>query len=107
MSPKLISFRYEHHGGNQLTPTRLSGTVLTSFPRRWGKLRPDPSAIHKALRLRLKQAQKGEINSAFDLALAIIDQCSRVFFERPRFGERRPNMVAMFAEAIRGVVGRV
>ncbi|EMR72403.1 putative ankyrin repeat protein [Eutypa lata UCREL1] len=78
-------------------------TVLTSFPRRWGKLRPDPSAIHKALRLRLKQAQKGEINSAFDLALAIIDQCSRVFFERPRFGERRPNMVAMFAEAIRGV----
>ncbi|RYP79936.1 hypothetical protein DL769_002695 [Monosporascus sp. CRB-8-3] len=78
-------------------------TIISCFPRRWGKLRPDPSAIHKAIRMRLGQVQYDEIRSAFDLALIIIDQCSRVMFERPRFGELRPNMIAMFAEAIRGV----
>ncbi|RYO93971.1 hypothetical protein DL764_007900 [Monosporascus ibericus] len=78
-------------------------TIISCFPRRWGKLRPDPSAIHKAIRMRLRQVRKDEIRSAFDLALIIIDQCSRAIFERPRFGELRPNMIAMFAEAIRGV----
>ncbi|RYO82235.1 hypothetical protein DL766_003209 [Monosporascus sp. MC13-8B] len=38
-----------------------------------------------------------------NLALIVIDQCSRVFFERPKVGDLRPNMIAMFAEAIRGV----
>ncbi|RYP13191.1 hypothetical protein DL765_007018 [Monosporascus sp. GIB2] len=78
-------------------------TIISSFPRRWGKLRPDPSAIHKAIRLRLRHVRKDEIRSTFDLALIIIDQCSRVSFERPRIGDLRPNMIAMFAEAIRGV----
>ncbi|RYP90967.1 hypothetical protein DL770_002883 [Monosporascus sp. CRB-9-2] len=78
-------------------------TIISCFPRRWGKLRPDTSAIHKAIRMRLRQVRKDEIRSAFDLALIIIDQCSRAMFERPLFGELRPNMTAMFAEAIRGV----
>ncbi|RYP64694.1 hypothetical protein DL771_008651 [Monosporascus sp. 5C6A] len=78
-------------------------TIISCFPRRWGKLRPDPSAVHKAIRMRLRQVRKDEIRSAFDLALIIIDQCSRVMFERPHFGELRPNMISMFAEAIRGV----
>ncbi len=79
-------------------------TVISSFPRRWGKNRPDPSAIHKSLRTRLQNAPNGEIASAYDLALIIVDECSRTFFDRTQLNERQPNLVELFAGAIRGVV---
>ncbi|KAJ2905503.1 Magnesium transport protein CorA [Zalerion maritima] len=78
-------------------------TVISSFPRRFGKNKPDPGAVHKSLRLRLKYSRAGEINSAYDLALIIIDECSRVFFDRTRINTRVPNLVDIFADAIRGV----
>ncbi|KAH7382941.1 hypothetical protein BKA64DRAFT_683555 [Cadophora sp. MPI-SDFR-AT-0126] len=78
-------------------------TIITSFPRRWGKNRADPSAVHKSLRTRLKTARKDEIRSAFDLALIVVDQCSRVFFDRTKTIGRHPNLVDIFADAIRGV----
>ena len=55
--------------------------------------------------MRLKSARKDEIRSAFDLALIIIDECSRVFFNRSKTTDRQPNLVDIFAEAISGVVG--
>ncbi|KAK3312089.1 hypothetical protein B0H66DRAFT_394121 [Apodospora peruviana] len=77
-------------------------TVITSFPRRWGKNRPDPSAIHKSLRMRFKFAHhQGEISSAYDLALMIVDECSRVFFDRTKTNNRQPNLVELFTGAIR------
>ena len=79
-------------------------TVITSFPRRWGKNRPDPSSIHKSLRMRLKYARHGEISSAYDLALVIVDECSRVFFDRTKANDTQPNLVELFADAIRTVV---
>lgn len=81
----------------------ITETVITAFPRRWSKNRPDPSAVHKTLRLRLRDARRGEISSAYDLALIIIDECSRVFFDRTRTDERKPNLLDMFADAIRDV----
>jgi hypothetical protein len=81
-------------------------TIITSFPRRWGKNIADPSAVHKSLRARLKAAREDEIRSVFDLALIIVDQCSRVFFDRTRSIDRQPNLVDIFADAIRGVVSR-
>jgi seryl-tRNA synthetase len=52
----------------------------------------------------LEYARKGEITSAYDLALIIIDEASRVFFDRTKTNDRQPNMMEMFADAIRGVV---
>ncbi|KAH9206745.1 hypothetical protein DL95DRAFT_486120 [Leptodontidium sp. 2 PMI_412] len=78
-------------------------TIITSFPRRWGKNRADPSAVHKSLRTRLKTARHDEIRSAFDLALIVVDQCSRVFFDRAKTIGRHPNLIDIFADAIRGV----
>lgn len=84
-------------------PTRLTdpGTVITSFPRRWGRNRPDPSAIHKSLRTRLQYARDGEISSAYDLALVIVDETSRVFFDRTKTNRSQPNLVELFTAAIR------
>ncbi|KAK3380756.1 hypothetical protein B0T24DRAFT_591210 [Lasiosphaeria ovina] len=76
-------------------------TVITCFPRRWGKNKPDPSAIHKSLRMRFKYARQGEISSAYDLALMIVDEVSRVFFDRTKTNSRQPNLVELFTGAIR------
>ncbi|KAK1749788.1 magnesium transport protein cora [Echria macrotheca] len=76
-------------------------TVISFFPRRWGKNRPDPSAVHKSIRVRLQYARPGEVASAYDLALMIVDECSRVFFDRARTGDRKPNLIELFAGAIR------
>lgn len=81
-------------------------TIITSFPKRWGKNVADPSAVHKSLRVRLKAAREDEIRSVFDLALIIVHQCSRVFFDRTRSIDKQPNLVDIFADAIRGVVSR-
>ncbi|KAK0732283.1 hypothetical protein B0H67DRAFT_655694 [Lasiosphaeris hirsuta] len=77
-------------------------TVLSSFPRRWGKNRPDPSAVHKALRLRFRYAAPGQMASAYDVALAVVDECSRVFFDRASHRDsRKPNLVDLFTGAVR------
>ncbi|EAQ83492.1 hypothetical protein CHGG_09896 [Chaetomium globosum CBS 148.51] len=76
-------------------------TVVTSFPRRWSRNRPDPSAIHKSLRMRLRNARHGEISSAYDLALVIVDETSRVFFDRTKTNTKQPNLVELFNAAIR------
>ncbi|KAK4247520.1 hypothetical protein C7999DRAFT_41176 [Corynascus novoguineensis] len=76
-------------------------TIITSFPRRWGRNRPDPSAIHKSLRTRFQHAHPGEISSAYDLALIIVDEASRVFFNRTKISAEQPNLVELFNAAIR------
>ncbi|GAB1316850.1 Ankyrin repeat protein [Madurella fahalii] len=78
-----------------------SKTVVTSFPRRWGRNKPDPSAIHKSLRMRLKYVRHGEITTAYDLALIIVDEASRVFFDRTKTNQTQPNLVELFNAAIR------
>ncbi|KAL2063961.1 hypothetical protein VTL71DRAFT_4455 [Oculimacula yallundae] len=75
-------------------------TIITSFPKRYGRNKPDPSAVHKSIRLRLSVCRKGEINSAYDLALIILDQCSRVFFDRTKTADRQPQAMDLFASAI-------
>ena len=79
-------------------------TILTSFPRRWGRNKPDPSGVHKSLRERLNHVENGRINSIFDLALIIIDQCSLVFFDRTKPTDQRPEVMDIFSTAIAHVV---
>ena len=81
-------------------------TIITCFPKRWGRNKPDPSAVHKSLRLRLKVARKDEIRSVYDLALVIIDQCSRVFFDRTKTADRQPQVMDLFANAIGEVTNK-
>lgn len=78
-------------------------TIITSFPRRWGRNKPDPSGVHKSLRERLERTPAEEIQSVYDLALIIIDQCSRVFFDRTKPLDQRPEVMDLFASAIGNV----
>jgi hypothetical protein len=62
--------------------------------------------VHKSLRLRLKVAREDEIRSVYDLALIIIDQCSRVFFDRTKTADRQPQVMDLFANAIGDVANK-
>ncbi|KAI0009457.1 hypothetical protein F4779DRAFT_617633 [Xylariaceae sp. FL0662B] len=74
-------------------------TIITSFPRRWGRNKPDPSGVHKSLRERLQNGAE-DITSIYHLALIIIDQCSRVFFDRTKPLDQRPEVMDLFASDI-------
>jgi hypothetical protein len=76
-------------------------TIITSFPRSWGR---DPHSVHKRIRMRLKTFLPGEIQSAYDLSLAIVDQCSGIIFERTRVMENQPPVIDMFQDAIGNIV---
>ena len=45
-----------------------------------------------------------EINSIYDLALIIVDECSRVFFDRTKPLDQRPEVVDIFGSAISNIV---
>lgn len=79
-------------------------TIISSFPRRWGRNKPDASGVHKSLRVRLTQIPEREIQSIYDLALIIIDQCPRVFFDRSKPLDERAEVMDVFASAIGNVV---
>ncbi|PHH91890.1 hypothetical protein CDD83_9911 [Cordyceps sp. RAO-2017] len=80
-------------------------TILTCFPRRWGRNKPDPSAVHKGIRQTIGELVKREHETwcIYDLALIIIDECSRVFFDRTAPLDQRPEVVAIFGAAISDV----
>jgi hypothetical protein len=83
--------------------TFIIGTIITSFPRRWGRNKSDPSGVHKCLRERLEYLGADDIKNVWDIALIIIDQCSRVFFDRTNPEDGRPEVMDMFANAIGNV----
>lgn len=74
-------------------------TIITSFPKRWGRNKPDPSGIHKSLRDRMAR-KDCKIMSARHLACIIIDQCSNVFFDRTKPLDLRPEVMDIFTETI-------
>lgn len=51
--------------------------------------------------MRLKYACQGDISTAYDLALVIVDEASRVFFDRTKTNQTQPNLVELFNAAIR------
>ncbi|KAK4238609.1 hypothetical protein C8A03DRAFT_43673 [Achaetomium macrosporum] len=77
-------------------------TILTAFPRRWARNKPDPSAVHRAIRDHLGSVDNSQIRSIYDLALIIVDECSKVFFDRTK-PDLRPEVVDMFGSAISNV----
>ncbi|TGO40726.1 hypothetical protein BHYA_0032g00050 [Botrytis hyacinthi] len=79
-------------------------TIITSFPRRLGRNKPDSSGVHKCIRDRLENIRPGQINSVYDLALLIINECSMVFFDRTKPTDKRPEVLDIFSNAIGYVV---
>ncbi|RDA89807.1 hypothetical protein CP533_0874 [Ophiocordyceps camponoti-saundersi (nom. inval.)] len=75
-------------------------TILTSFPRRWGRNKPDPSAVHRAIRHHIGTLDENEPTTIYDLALIIIDECSKIFFDRTKAPDLRPEVVTIFGSAI-------
>ncbi|EJT78388.1 hypothetical protein GGTG_03489 [Gaeumannomyces tritici R3-111a-1] len=73
-------------------------TIITSFPRRWGRNKSDPSEVHKCIRERL--ANNRSISSIYHLALIIIDQCSGVFFDWTETLDQKPEVINIFGSAI-------
>ena len=90
----------------KITDSMNTDTILTSFPRRWGRNKPDSSAVHRGIRDHLGKLDSGQINSIYDLALIIIDQCSRVFFDRTKTADRQPRVMDLFASAIGDVTNK-
>lgn len=62
--------------------------------------------MHNTIRARLKRVHEGEINSIYDLALIVMNQCSTVFFDRTKLVDERPEVFDIFANAIGYVVSR-
>ncbi|KAH8600083.1 hypothetical protein B0O99DRAFT_726757 [Bisporella sp. PMI_857] len=75
-------------------------TVLTFFPERWGRNNSDPSGIFEGIRSRLEYLLPGEVRSAFDLALVIMNECSTFFSDRSKPTDERPQLLDIFANAV-------
>jgi hypothetical protein len=76
--------------------------VITSFPRRWGRKKQDPSGLYRTIRERL--ADRPDLDNVYDMATMMIDQCSRVFFDRTVSRDNRPEVMDIFSTAIGDVV---
>lgn len=79
-------------------------TIITCFPKRYGHNREDQSGVNKAIRVRLGNVDPKQINSAFDVALIIVDECCRMFFDRSKTRYLQPQVMDIFSEAIGMVV---
>jgi hypothetical protein len=80
-------------------------TILTFIPRRYGFNRNDASGIHKLIRSRLESKHSKQVRSVFDLALVVLEECTKTFFDRTRTTDRQPLVLDLFSEAIGRLVG--
>ncbi|KAH7391670.1 hypothetical protein BKA64DRAFT_756924 [Cadophora sp. MPI-SDFR-AT-0126] len=74
--------------------------VITSFPARFGARGPDPSDVHQSLCQGLAKLTKGEVTSAYALATMVVDQCTKVFFDRLRPQDERPDILDTYGNSI-------
>jgi hypothetical protein len=86
---------------NKLTNT---DTIISFFPKRWGRNVPDFSGIYTSIRHRLDRLRIGEIKSVYDLGLIIMNQCSTVFFDHAALADDRPPLLDGFASTIAQLV---
>ncbi|CAJ2503412.1 Uu.00g108060.m01.CDS01 [Anthostomella pinea] len=75
-------------------------TIVACFPRRYGTTGHDPSGVFEAVKARLSSGKPA--NSACDIALVIMDECSNTFFNRTKDYTGQPRVLDAFSEAIRG-----
>ncbi|KAH7413534.1 hypothetical protein BKA64DRAFT_356615 [Cadophora sp. MPI-SDFR-AT-0126] len=80
-------------------------TIISSFPERWGQNTPDWSRVHQKIRNHLDHIRGGEIQSVFDLALVIIDQCSSIFFDKSTPLDKQPDLLNIFSRTLANISG--
>lgn len=79
-------------------------SIITCFPKRYGKTEHETSDVHKSIRMRMAEG-KYSIHSVFDLALAIFEECSGIFDQtRTRTCDKQPQVIDVFSEAIGNIV---
>jgi len=81
-----------------------SDTIITAFPRRFGRNKPDYSGVHRGIRRRLDHLREGQIQSVYDLGILIMDQCSSIFFDFITTVDERPDVLSIFSKAVGNVV---
>jgi hypothetical protein len=80
-------------------------TIITCFPKRYGANKNDASGIHKSIRSSVEGVGADQIYTVFDLALIILEQCSKTFFDRTKTVDRQPQVIDEFSKAIGNIVG--
>ena len=83
-------------------------TIVTSFPQRWGKpqyddFQADDDDVLELLLLKMS-SPSFTVSSAYDVALAIIEQCCNVFYNREQAQRPELQFFEFFASAIGSVV---
>jgi hypothetical protein len=79
-------------------------TLITAFPKRYGRNEPDPSSVYENIKLRLEYIGMHEVRSVYDLALVVIDECSKVFSDQSKVADMKPHAMDIFSEAIAKIV---
>lgn len=77
-------------------------TVLTCFPTRYGTNNFDCSDVYKSVEARCYEYRS--VESAFELALIIFEECSTTMLSRRAIPDERPEVVRAFSEAISDIV---
>ncbi|KAH8594211.1 hypothetical protein B0O99DRAFT_687855 [Bisporella sp. PMI_857] len=113
-----VVYRATKEGKNILRTSRIimvdqlwlyvldDNTIISFFPRRWGRNKPDWSGVHKGIRSLLAHLHVGQIESVYDLALLIMDQCSTVFFDSTKSVDERPELLDIFTNALSYISGQ-
>ncbi|KAI1771434.1 hypothetical protein F4818DRAFT_454561 [Hypoxylon cercidicola] len=80
-----------------------ANTIITCFPKQYGADTQDSSGIHKSIRMRLQDSDP-DIRTVFDIALIIIDECSKALFDRTNMIDRQPQVIDIFSKAIGAIM---
>ncbi|TGJ87834.1 hypothetical protein E0Z10_g958 [Xylaria hypoxylon] len=79
-------------------------TLITCFPKRYGANKQDYSGVHKSVRTSLENLGSNQIRTVFELALVVLDECTKTFFDRTKFLDRQPQVIDEFSKAIGNIM---
>jgi len=80
-------------------------TAIASFPKRFGRNPGDDTDVSRRIRIRLRNLHEGEIRTAYDLGLLVVDECSKTMFEPKRNAhDRQPEIMEIFQNTITRIV---
>ncbi|KAI0813899.1 hypothetical protein GGR55DRAFT_701684 [Xylaria sp. FL0064] len=81
-----------------------SQTLITCFPKRYGANKQDFSGVHKSIRTILESLGSDQPRTVFELALIVLDECTKTFFDRTKLLDRQPQVIDEFSKAIGNIM---
>ncbi|KAI1346033.1 hypothetical protein F5Y01DRAFT_322383 [Xylaria sp. FL0043] len=81
-----------------------SQTLITCFPKRYGANKQDFSGVHKSIRTTLESLGSDQPRTVFELALIVLDECTKTFFDRTKLLDRQPQVIDEFSKAIGNIM---